>query len=271
MKRARIIAVAVLAIALLLSAILIFFKKGTPTPVTDNGKAPAVMTYSVLATYPHDTSSFTEGLLIYKDSLYESTGNYGSSKLRRINLKTGQASKEISLDKQFFGEGLTILRDTAYQLTYKEKKAFVYTLPDFRKIKEYDTDFGEGWGMTTDGTYLIVSTGGSDLLYFNPSDFKLVKTQTVLENGSPSHDVNELEYIDGFIYANQYQYPYILKINPSTGEVVAKADLTQLWERLKAIDPKVDVPNGIAYDSSTKKIYVTGKLWPELYEVQFSK
>lgn len=272
MKRTRIIIASVLAIAVLASAVLVFFKKspepqGPEQPV----KGPAILSYSVAATYPHDTASYTEGLQIFKDALYESTGNYGFSKLRKLDLKTGKVEKEISLDKQYFGEGLTILHDTAYQLTYKENKVFVYTVPDLKKVKEFDISISEGWGMTNDGKNLIVNTGGSDLLYFDPATFKLLKTQTVLEGGVPSHDVNEMEYIDGFIYANQYQLPYILKIDPATGEVVAKADITRLWDQNRNLNPKADVPNGIAYDSTSKKMYITGKWWPELYEIQFSK
>lgn len=229
------------------------------------------MTYSIVNAYPHDTSSYTQGLIIYKGEMYEGTGNYGHSRLMKVDIKTGQILKAIALDSKYFGEGITILHDTVYQLTWKEKKAFVYTLPDFKKIKEYNVDF-EGWGITNDGKNLIVSSGGgSDLLYFDPSTFKLLKTQTVTEAGSPSFNINELEYINGYIYANQYLYPYIFKIDPATGEIVAKADLTKMWNRVKAVDPEADVPNGIAYDSTTKKIYITGKLWPELYEVQFGQ
>ncbi len=238
----------------------------TPPP-----NAPASMTYSIVNAYPHDTSSYTQGLIIYKGEMYEGTGNYGHSRLMKVDIKTGQILKAISLDSKYFGEGITILNDTVYQLTWKEKKVFVYTLPDFKKIKEYNVDF-EGWGITNDGKNLIVSSGGgSDLLYFDPSTFKLLKTQTVTEAGSPSFNINELEYINGYIYANQYLYPYIFKIDPATGEIVAKADLTKMWNRVKAVDPEADVPNGIAYDSTTKKIYITGKLWPELYEVQFGQ
>lgn len=239
--------------------------KNDPPP-----KQPDSMSYSIISTYPHDTSSYTQGLLIYKGSMYEGTGNWGFSKLKKVDMKTGKTEREISLDKKYFGEGVTILRDTVYQLTYKEKKVFVYTLADFKKVKEFDVDF-EGWGLTNDGTNLIVSTGASDLLYFEPTNFKLLKTQTVMEAGAPSFNINELEYINGFVYANQYEYPYILKIEPSTGVVVAKADLTRVWDRAKVIDPKVDVPNGIAYDSASNKIYITGKWWPELYEVQFGQ
>lgn len=259
----------VLAFVLLLSVSC----NGPSKPETDEPKSlqPQAMTFSIVASLPHDTLSYTQGLLFYKGELYEGTGNYGESKLRKVDLKTGKAIREISLPKEYFGEGVTILNDTVYQLTYKEKKVFVYTLKDFKKIKEYNTDFEQGWGLTNDGKNLIVSTGGSDLLFYEPSTFKLLKSQTVTEAGSPAFNINELEYINGFVYANQYLYPYIIKIDPATGVIVAKADVTLLWDRAKAIDPKADVPNGIAYDDVTKKIYVTGKLWPEMYEVQFSQ
>ncbi len=241
-----------------------------PDPDKPDPNAPKSMSYSIVATYPHDTSSYTQGLEIYKGEMYEGTGNYGFSKLKKVNLATGKAEREIALDKKYFGEGITILNDTVYQLTWKEKTVFVYTLKDFKKIKEYPLTT-EGWGLTNDGKNLIVSTGGSDLYYYEPSTFKLVKTQTVMEGSSPSFNLNELEYINGFVYANQYTYPYIFKIDPATGLVVGKADVTQIWERVKRIDPNAEVPNGIAYDAATKKTYITGKLWPELYEVQFSE
>jgi glutamine cyclotransferase len=239
-------------------------------PNKPDPNAPKVMSYSIISTYPHDTSSYTQGLLIYNGEMFEGTGNYGYSKLKKVDVKTGKAQKEIALDKKYFGEGVTILNDTIYQLTWKEKTVFVYSLKDFKKIKEFTVDI-EGWGLTNDGKNLIVSTGGSDLHYYEPSTLMLLKTQTVTESGSPSFNLNELEFIDGFIYANQYQFPYIFKIDPATGQIVAKADLTAMWERIKAIDHDADVPNGIAYDSATKKIYITGKWWPELYEVQFSQ
>jgi glutaminyl-peptide cyclotransferase len=242
-----------------------------PKPETPPVNRPKIMSYSVLATYPHDTSSYTQGLIVYKGQLYEGTGNYGVSRLRRVDLKTGKALQDLALDPKFFGEGITILRDTIYQLTYKEWKVFVYTLKDFKKIKEYDVDF-EGWGLTNDGTNLIISAGGSnELLYYKPEGFTLLRRQSITEAGIPADSLNELEFIDGFIYANQYQTPYILKISPTSGEVVAKTDITDLQIRSKAKNGNLDVANGIAYDSATKKIYVTGKWWPELYEVQFGQ
>lgn len=240
------------------------------TPDTPDANAPKSMSYSIISTYPHDTSSYTQGLLFYKGELYEGTGNYGFSKLKKVDLKTGNTQKEIALDKKYFGEGVAILNDTVYQLTWKEKKVFVYTLKEFSKIKEFTINT-EGWGLTTDGKNLIASDGSSTLYYYDPATFKLLKTQDVTEGGSLSYNLNELEYIDGFIYANQYLAPYIFKIDPASGKVVAKADVTSMWDRAKVIDPEAEVPNGIAYDATTKKIYVTGKLWPELYEVQFSQ
>lgn len=235
----------------------------------DPPPAPKTISYSVVRAYPHDTSSYTQGLVFYKGKLYEGTGNYGRSELKRVDLSTGKALQQVKLDKSFFGEGITILRDTVYQLTWQEKKVFVYTLPDFKKVKTFDVGF-EGWGLTTDGTHLIVSNGSGELFFYRPTDFVLIRSQAVVEAGSPSFNLNELEYIDGFLYANQYTYPYVLKIDPTNGEVVAKIDLTDTWNRNKSLYPKADVPNGIAYDVDTRKIYITGKWWPELYEIQLS-
>lgn len=244
--------------------------KGPGEKEGNNPNTPKTMNFSIINTFPHDTSSYTQGILIYKGEMYEGTGNYGFSKLKKVDLKTGTTLREVLLDKKYFGEGVTILNDTIYQLTWKEKTVFAYTLKDLKKVKEFTVDF-EGWGLTNDGKNLIVSTGGSDLNYYDPSSLKLLKTQTVTESGSPSYNLNELEYIDGFIFANQYTLPYIFKIDPANGQIVAKADLTKIWDRIKAIDHDAEVPNGIAYDAATKKIYITGKWWPELYEVQFSQ
>ena len=243
---------------------------GGTKPDKPNPDAPRNMSFSIVDTFPHDTSSYTQGLLIYKGELYEGTGNYGFSKVKKVDMKTGKSLLESPLDKKYFGEGVTILNDTLYQLTWKEKKVFAYTLKDFTKIKEFDVDF-EGWGLTTDGKELIVSTGGSDLHFYDPATFKLIRTQTVTDAGSPTFNLNELEYINGYVYANQYEYPYIFKIEPSTGKIVAKADLTKMWQRITAIEPRADVPNGIAFDTASKKIYITGKWWPELYQVQFGE
>ena len=203
--------------------------------------------------------------------MYESTGEYGTSRLIKVDVKTGKALQSIDLDKKYFGEGIAIINDTIYQLTYREDVGFMYSLKDFKKLGEFKFAAKEGWGMTSDGKNIIASDGTSRLYYYEPGTFKLIKTQDVTEGGDLSYNVNELEYINGFIYANQYQAPYVLKINPANGAIVAKADLTSMWNRIKVTDPKADVPNGIAYDSAAKKIYITGKWWPELYEIQFGE
>src|SRR5258705_1340760 len=229
--------------------------------------------HTIIETLPHDTSFYTQGLTFYKGELYEGTGDpgyIGKSRLMKIDLKTGHALKTISLTNKYFGEGITILRDTIYQLTWQEHKVFVYRLSDFKQVNEYKIDT-EGWGITNDGQKLIVSTGNGILYYYDPSTFRLLTKSSILEGNSQTFNLNELEYIDGFIYANQYRYPYILKIDPAAARVVAKYDVTDMWKRVQAIDPAVDVPNGIAYDSTTKKIYVTGKYWPEMYEIQLGQ
>jgi glutamine cyclotransferase len=232
--------------------------------------APKSIGYSILKTYQHDTSSFTQGLIIYDGALYEGTGEYGHSNLMKVDLNSGKIQKKIALDAKYFGEGITILRDTVYQLTWQEKVVFAYTLKDFKKIKEFKIDT-EGWGITTNGQELIVSDGTSNLYYYNPTTFQLLRTQSITEGGSLSYNLNELEYIDGYIYANQWQAPYILKIDPGSGTIIGKIDVTNIWTRVKAKDPVADVPNGIAYDTATKKIFITGKKWPELYEIELSK
>lgn len=240
-------------------------------PEVVNGDAPKSLSYSIGHVYPHDTSSFTEGLLIYKNEMYESTGLEGQSKLILLDTKTGLAKRSVDLDPKIFGEGISIIRDTIYQLTYQTKDVFLYTLKDFKKIDKQFKITTEGWGMTTDGKELIASDGSSNLYYYDPSTFRLLRTQAVTEAGRPSFNINELEYIDGYIFANQWQHPYILKIDPSSGTIVAKADITDIWKRNQSKYAAADVPNGIAYDSATKKIYITGKKWPELYEVEFSR
>jgi len=237
------------------------------TPANTTASAPMI-NYSVVAVYPHDTSSFTQGLVFNNGEFLEGTGNYGHSMLYQVDLKTGKQLRKVALDPKFFGEGITVLHDTLYQLTWQEKTVLVYSAKDFKKIKEFPLNT-QGWGITNDGKNLIVSDGSSNLYFYDPSTFQLMRTQGVTENGAPAVNINELEYIDGFVYANQWQYNYILKIDPNSGQVVAKMDLTDLVNRVKAKDPQADVLNGIAYDPATKKVYVTGKFWPDLYEIKF--
>ncbi len=240
----------------------------TANPVTSNTVKP--ISFFVINSYPHDTSSFTQGLIVHNGHIYEGTGNWGFSKLLKAEITSGKIKQSLSLDDKYFGEGITVLRDTIYQLTWKERKVFAYTMHDFKKVKEFD--FGtDGWGITTNGEELIVSDGSSNLYYYSPTDFKLLRTQTITENNSLSYNLNELEFIDGYIYANQWETPYIFKIDPGSGAIVGKIDLTPVWTEVKAKDKHADVPNGIAYDSTNKKLYITGKKWPNLFEIKLSE
>jgi len=261
-----------------LYALLLFsltsFCACTSDDTSSNSNSPkssvAILNYTVAATYPHDTSSYTQGLEFYNGQLLEGTGNYGKSKLMQTEFKTGKATRQIALDSISFGEGITVLNDTLYQLTYKEKKVFVYTAKDFRKIKEFPL-MTEGWGLTNDGKNLIATDGSNNLYFYDPATFRLMRTQGITEDGSPAANLNELEYINGFVYANQYSISnYIFKIDPASGQVVGKLDLTDLTKRIKSKMPQAAELNGIAYDPATKKVYVTGKFWPELYEITFS-
>jgi glutamine cyclotransferase len=260
-------------LALIVSGYFLFFANKTDDP-TANGKAPVttpVISYSVLDTFPHDTSSFTEGLLFYKGELYESTGLKGKSRILKVDLKTGKTSPIVTMGNEYFGEGIVILNDTVYQLTYQEKVGFMYSLKDGKKIGQFTFASPEGWGMTTDGKQIIASDGTSNLSFYEPGTFKLIRQQAVTEGEALSFNLNELEYIDGFIYANQWQTPYILKIDPATGAVIGKIDLSDITNRIRNSYPFAEFLNGIAYDPASKKIYVTGKLWPQLYGIQLSR
>jgi glutamine cyclotransferase len=240
-----------------------------PEETTTAPRTPAIA-FSVTRTFAHDTSNFTEGLEFYNGKLIESTGLEGKSKLVQYDLTTGNIEKEVKLDSMFFGEGVTVFNDTVYQLTYRQGVVHVYDAKDFKKIKELPYTNGEGWGLTHDSTYLIGTNNGNSLYYYEPGTFKLVKSIGITENGEPAININELEYINGFIYANQWQYSYILKIDPVKGEVVAKMDLTTIVQQEKAQNPNAEVLNGIAYDPDAKKFYITGKNWSKIYELQFA-
>jgi glutamine cyclotransferase len=220
----------------------------------DSGRPP-LLTYQVLNVYPHDTTSYTEGLLMQGGELYESTGHIG-------------VKAELDRNK-YFGEGIVFLKGRVYQLTYKTKVGFIYDAKTFKKLGEFTYPSKQGWGMTTDGTYLIMSDSTPDIHYLDPATFKLVRSIKVMENNTPVDQVNELEYINGYIYANRYTKNYILKIDPASGRVVGKLDLSSLNEQAHNKYHGSMEMNGIAYDSATDKVYVTGKLWPDIYTIRF--
>ncbi len=239
---------------------------------------PAVLNYTITNVYPHNTGSYTEGLEWHDNAIYESTGDpdyKGKSKLAKIDLLTGKDIQKITLAKEYFGEGMTVLNGKIYQLTYKEYKCFVYDFATFKKLKEFNYT-GQGWGMTNDGKYLIMDDGSNNLYYRDPVNFQVVKVVGVADNNGPLASINELEYVDGFIYANVYTTNTIVKIDPATGKVVAKADFSYVLNKYApgAISDEdqanAAVLNGIAYDSAGKRFFITGKYWPKLFEVKFN-
>ena len=237
--------------------------------------APAAINYSVVARHPHDTTSFTEGLLLHKGQLFESTGHadsYASSRslFGITDTVSGKIAAKMEIDKEkYFGEGIVFLNDRIYQLTLDTKIGFIYDAATYKKLGEFHID-GEGWGLTTNGAQLIMSNGSSNIIYLDPVSFKTVKTLNVTDNNGPVSDINELEIINGFIYANKWLTDYVLKIDTASGKVVGRLDLSALKAAAKAVYPGSIETNGIAFDTASNKIYVTGKLWPYLYEIKFS-
>jgi glutamine cyclotransferase len=239
--------------------------------VTVPSNEPPALSYTVTNIYPHDATSFTEGLEWYNNNLYESTGLNNKSKLAKVDLKTGKDLQKVTFPE--FGEGITILNGKLYQLTYTEKKCFVYDVNTFKKIKEFTYD-GEGWGMTNNGKQLIMNNGGHSLYFRNPETFVIEKTIEVTDNNGPVKMINELEWVNGDLYSNIWQTNYIIKINPESGKVLAKADLTSFINQyvpdmVEKGEKEGAYLNGIAYDSTAKRFFITGKLWPKLFEVKF--
>jgi glutamine cyclotransferase len=240
----------------------------TPRP------APAQIKYELVREYPHDATAFTEGLQFVDGYLYESTGRYGKSELRKVDLETGKVLQTVKLDEKYFGEGLAVLNGKIYQLTYMEHTGFIYDQKTLKQIGTFTFPNNEGWGMTTDGTHLIYDDGTHLLFFVDPNTFKEVKRIEVMDDRGQVRQINELEYINGYIYANQWQTNYIYKIDPATGKVVAKADLSDLRQKIGVPYPVVndedapEVLNGIAYDAAGNRIFVTGKNWPKLVEIK---
>lgn len=224
---------------------------------------PRTITYTVLKTYPHQASSFTQGLEFYKGALYESTGLNGQSKLMQIDLTTGSTIKSVPLDNQYFGEGITILNDRIYQLTWTSGVCFQYTM-DFKLAKTFAYPT-QGWGLThTDST--LIQSDGSNKLYFLSPDFQRKGTLAVYDNMGPVMNLNELEYVNGYVYANVWQTNRIVQIDIKTGKVVGNLNMEGI--RPTNID-KENVLNGIAFQPTENAFYVTGKNWPTLTKIQF--
>lgn len=234
---------------------------GWPTPA---GAAP-VCAYTVVRTFPHDPQAFTQGLVYLEGELYEGTGLNGRSELRRVALTTGAVVQRAALPAEHFGEGVAVLGDRIFQLTWQSRIGFVYERASLqlRQTFAYET---EGWGLTHDGRRLIMSDGTAALYFLDPATLRITGQVAVSDQGQPVTRLNELEYIHGLVYANVWQTDRIARIDPDTGRVVSWLDLAGLLPAADRAQP-VDVLNGIAYDAAGDRLFVTGKLWPTLFEI----
>ncbi len=228
-----------------------------------------VQTVKVIATYPHDATAFTQGLAVDGDVLYEGTGHYGQSTMRRVDLATGKVDKSMQLTGQYFGEGITVLDNQIFQLTWKEGVCFVY---DTQTLKPLGTHryANEGWGLANDGEHLYLSDGSSTIRVLDPKTFRQLRRIRVKQGRRLIEDLNELEFVDGEIYANVWYSDHIARIDPADGRVLGWIDCSQVYPANQRPD-REHVLNGIAHDAATGKLYVTGKNWPQLYEIEIQK
>lgn len=239
----------------------------TPTPAaTPTPAPPPTYTYTVINTFPHDPAAFTQGLVYHDGGLYEGTGRWGESSLREVVLETGSVVRSHPLEAQYFGEGITLLHDRIYQLTWQEQTGFVYDRATFEPLQTFSYPT-EGWGITHDGERLIVSDGTSTIYFWDPETLQEIGRIAVRDHEGPLNRLNELEFVDGEIWANIWLTDRIARISPETGDVLGYIDLTGLLDTSELAEP-VDVLNGIAYDPDTGRIFVTGKLWPSLFEIE---
>lgn len=228
---------------------------------------PQVQHYKIIGTLPHNPQYFTEGFEFYDDILFEGTGNNGSSIIASYNPNNNKVYNSLSINNEYFGEGITILKNKIYQLTYKNKLGFIYDVNTFKKIGEFNFDSQEGWGLTNDGKNLIMSDGTSKIHYIDPVSFKIIKSIEVCDKNGTISNINELEYVDGIIYSNVWMTETILKIDANTGKVLAYINMNGLQNQFNK--SSIDVLNGIAYNKKENLFYVTGKYWPKMFKVKF--
>jgi len=226
----------------------------------------AADTYRVVHSYPHDPKAFTQGLMYADGHLYESTGIQGHSSLRLVDMESGRVLQELPVPSQYFAEGLATWGSTLVQLTWKSQTAFVYDRFSFRQLRTLAYT-GEGWGLTADSKQLILSDGTADLRFLDPATFRELRRITVKDHGRPVKELNELEFVKGEIYANVWYSDKIARISPATGKVLGWIDLSGLLPRAERTDDAA-VLNGIAYDAAHDRLFVTGKLWPRLFEIK---
>jgi glutamine cyclotransferase len=238
-------------------------------------KKPTIYTYKIINTYPHDIKAYTQGLEYHNGFLYETTGRKGQSSLRKVAINTGKVLQKIDLDEEYFGEGMTIFNNKIYWLTWQAKKGFVYDLETFKKEKEFSYGKSlEGWGLTNNDKELIKSDGSNKIWFLDPITLKEKRFMQVYSHDRAVNNINELELIDGKIYSNKYQKNTIVIIDAKTGAVEGLADLRPLEKEMKKTQklvPEDEVLNGIAYDKENKRLFVTGKNWGKLFEIELIK
>ena len=241
-------------------------ESSVPASATPFGEFPVQYGYRIVNAYPHDPTAFTQGLVYENGYFFEGTGRRGESRLRKVVRETGEVIKEHQLPAQYFGEGITIWDDSIIQLTYQSRIGFVYDKETFQLRRTFSSAT-EGWGLTHNGRYLIMSDGTATLYFLDPETFEEVMQLEVRENDTPVTQLNELEFVKSMIYANVWPTDRIVIIAPESGQVVGWIDLTGLLSDTGYYRP-VDVLNGIAYDESSDRLFVTGKLWPKLFEIE---
>ena len=227
---------------------------------------PPEYSFKIVHAFPHDPGAFTQGLAYRDGFLYEGTGLNGRSSLRKVRLETGDVVRRVDLAPEFFGEGITLLRNEVIQLTWQSQTGFVYNVDDFRLMRRFSYA-GEGWGLTTNGRELFLSDGTPEIRVLDANSFAEKRRFSVHDGAIPINQLNELEFVDGEIFANVWQTDRIARISPQTGRVLGWIDLRFLMSPTYRLEPGA-VLNGIAYDSTNKRLFVTGKLWPSIFEIR---
>ena len=258
----------ILGLAVLLTAFSLTSACNSGSATPGSAKA-AHYSYEVVNVYPHDPSAFTQGLIFRDGKLLESTGQEGESTLRSVDLESGQVLRKVDVADQYFAEGMTVLNGKVYQLTWQHQIGFIYDYQTFQLVGQFSYE-GQGWGLTNDGQSLILSDGSNRLRFIDPSNFRVTRTIVVTDNGTAVNKLNELEFIQGEIYANIWHDNRIVTINPQSGSVTAWIDCSGLLKQSEAPDQEA-VLNGIALDESSGRLFVTGKLWPKLFEIKIKK
>lgn len=254
-----------MVLAVMLMTLALSTSRGQ-SPSAQGKPVPVEYTFEVVRQLPHDPKAFTQGLTYSNGYFYEGTGREGQSSLRQVDPETGRVLRKVDLSPELFGEGITVLGDRIIQLTWMSHLGFVYDLNDFRQLKTFSYA-GEGWGLTTDGNDLFMSDGSAEIRVLDAATFSEKRRLKVRDRGKPIQQLNELEFIEGDIYANIWHSDRIARISPHTGQVVGWIDLTGLLGPFYQREAEA-VLNGIAYDRKGKRLFVTGKLWPKIFEIR---